>query len=498
MRQLTGLDATFLHMESSTMFGHVSGLAMYSRPSADFDPYRVVYERFEALAGRVEPLHQKLLEVPLGLDHPYWITDDDFDLDYHVRHLGLAPPGDQRQLADQVARIFGRALDRSRPLWEVYVIEGLADGRWALMTKFHHSSIDGGAGVVLLNMLTDSTPDATPDLTLVPIEPESVPTPTELVRRGVSKLAVNPVRALRLQLRVAQGVADSVGFQPASQITRQVRRTVRAITRRPDDEHPSAEERVRLPLTPAPPTPWNKSITAHRRFAMRSAPLDTLRALKSASGGTVNDIVMAVCTGALRNYLLRHDALPDRPLRAMVPVSFRTGEEDVTWTNLVSGIIAEIPTDCDDPRERVRRCHEAMEAAKRQFELIPADTIAQGAQATSPILATAATRLASRLRWADRANLLPNNVVISNVPGPRAPMWLGGARMENYIPISIVTDGMGLNITVHSYLDRLDFGLIACRELVPDLWDLLDMHFEEIALLCDVYGVDHDLVAGTN
>ena len=474
------------------MFGHVSGLALYSRPSADFDPYRVVHERFEALAGRVEPLHQRLLEVPLGLDHPYWVTDDDFDLDYHVRHLGLAPPGDERQLADQVARIFGRALDRQRPLWEVYVIEGLADGRWALMTKFHHSSIDGGAGVVLLNMLTDTSPDAEPDLTPVPIEAEEIPKPSELIQRGVAKLVADPVRALRLQLRVAQGVADSVGFRPASQITRQVRRTVRAVTRRPDEEHPTAEQRVKLPLTPAPPTPWNKTITAHRRFAMRSASLDTLRALKSASGGTVNDIVMAVCTGALRSYLVHHDALPDRPLRAMVPVSFRTGEEDVPWTNMVSGIIADLPTDRDDPRDRVEACHEAMEAAKRQFELLPADTIAQGAQATSPLLATAAARLASRLRWADRANLLPNNVVISNVPGPRSPLWLGGARMENYVPISIVTDGMGLNITVHSYLDRLDFGLIACRELVPDLWALLDMHFDEIALLCDVYGVAFD------
>jgi WS/DGAT/MGAT family acyltransferase len=222
---------------------------------------------------------------------------------------------------------------------------------------------------------------------------------------------------------------------------------------------------------------------------MRSASLDTVRALKKASGGTVNDIVMAVCTGALRSYLLHHDALPDRPLRAMVPVSFRTGAEEVPWTNMVTGIIADLPTDMADPRERVRRCHEAMESAKRQFELIPADTIAEGAQATSPILATAATRLASRLRWADRANLLPNNVVISNVPGPRTPLWLGGAQMENYIPISIVTDGMGLNITVHSYLDRLAFGLIACRDLVPDLWELLDMHFAELALLCDTYGV---------
>jgi len=489
MRQLTGLDATFLHMESSTMFGHVSGLALYSRPSADFDPYAVVHERFESLAGRVAPLHEKLLEVPLGIDHPYWVVDEDFDLDYHVRHLGLAPPGDDRQLADQVARIFGRALDRSRPLWEVYVIEGLADGRWALMTKFHHSSIDGGAGVVLLNMLTDTTPDARPDLTPVPIEPEPTPTSAALFQRGLSKLVSNPVRSLRLQLRVAQGLADSVGFRPASQVTRQVRRTVRAVTRRPEEERTEAENRVRLPISPAPATPWNKSITSHRRFAMGSASLDTLRALKDASGGTVNDIVMAVCTGALRSYLLGHDALPDRPLRARVPVSFRTGEEDVPWTNMVSGIIADLPTNCDDPRQRVALCHEAMEAAKRQFELIPADTIAYGAQATSPILATAAARLASRLRWADRANLLPNNVVISNVPGPRSPMWLSGARMENYIPISIVTDGMGLNITVHSYLDRLDFGLIACRELVPDVWDLLEMHMEEIALLCDVYGV---------
>ncbi|NCX17177.1 MAG: wax ester/triacylglycerol synthase family O-acyltransferase, partial [Acidimicrobiia bacterium] len=202
MRQLSGLDATFLHMETSTTFGHVSGLALYTRPSPDFDPYAVVLERFAALAGRVEPLHQKLLEVPFGIDHPYWVVDNEFDLKFHVRHLGLAPPGDEQQLSDQVARIFGRALDRTRPLWEVYVIEGLADGRWALMTKFHHSAIDGGAGVVLLNMLTDTSPDATPDLTPTPIVAETPPSAGELLQRGISKLVTNPVRTLRLQLRV--------------------------------------------------------------------------------------------------------------------------------------------------------------------------------------------------------------------------------------------------------------------------------------------------------
>ena len=476
-------------MESNTTFGHVSGLGLYSRPTPDFDPYTVVFERFEALAGHVGPLHQKLHSVPLGLDHPYWVADENFDLEYHVRHLGLAPPGNETQLTEQVARIFGRALDRTRPLWEVYVIEGLEDGRWALMTKFHHSSIDGGAGVVLLNMLTDTSPEPRNDYSPVPVPEESAPSDSEMLRTALAKLAVNPVRSLRLQLRVMQGLMDSTGFAPASQVTRAVRRTVRTVTRRPDMEHPTAADRVRLPLTPAPPTPWNRTITAHRRFAMRSASLDTLKALKTASGGTVNDIVMAICTGALRTYLQRHGALPDRPLRAMVPVSFRTGEEEVPWTNMVSGIVADLPTDCDDPVERVHLCHEAMEVAKRQFELIPADAIAQGAQATSPLLATAATRLASSLRWADRANVLPTNVVISNVPGPRTPLWFGGAQLENYVPLSIVTDGMGLNITVHSYLDRLDFGLIACRELVPDLWDLLDMHFDEMDSLCRAFGV---------
>ena len=490
MRQLTGLDATFLHMETSTTFGHVSGLGLYSRPTPDFDPYAVVYRRFEALAGSVGPLHQKLRRVPFGLDHPYWVPDENFDLEFHVRHLGLAPPGSEEQLTEQAARIFGRQLDRSRPLWEVYVIEGLADGRWALMTKFHHSAIDGGAGVVLLNMITDSSPDAPFEPVETAIPDGHGPSEMEMLRTAVAKIATDPVKQVRLQLRVAQSLADSFGLTSASKVAGSIRSAVRNVVRRQHAERPTAVERVKLPITPAPPTPWNRTITAHRRIAMRSASLETLKRLKTASGGTVNDIVMAICTGALRTYLDGHGVLPDRPLRAMVPVSFRTGEEEVPWTNMVSGIVADLPTDCADPVERVRLCHEAMEAAKRQFELVPADALAMGAQATSPFLAAAAARLASSLRWADRANVLPTNVVISNVPGPRTPLYFGAARLENYVPLSIVTDGMGLNITVHSYLDKLDFGLVACRELVPDLWDLLDMHFDEISVLCAAFGVD--------
>ncbi len=184
-----------------------------------------------------------------------------------------------------------------------------------------------------------------------------------------------------------------------------------------------------------------------------------------------------------------HDALPDEPLRAMVPVSIRTGDEEDPWTNRVGGIIADLPTNCDDPLERLRRCHEAMNEAKRQMDVLPAEAIAELAQVAPPLAATAAMRLQSRLRLADRVNL-PVNVVISNVPGPRHALYFAGARMTNYIPVSTIADDMGLNITVHSYLDRLDFGLIADRELVPDLWDLVDLHIDEIGRLFEATGAE--------
>ncbi len=243
-----------------------------------------------------------------------------------------------------------------------------------------------------------------------------------------------------------------------------------------------------MPLTPAPPTPWNKSVGPHRRFAMRSTPLSNIKRLKEATGGTVNDVVMAVCAGALREYLLRHDALPAEPLRAMVPVSIRTGMEEDPWTNRVSSIVAELPTDCDDPVERVTRCRAAMEVAKRQMDLVPATTLTEATDVTSPVIAGAAIRLMARL--SDRVNL-PVNVVISNVPGPREALYFAGCKLDHYIPVSTISNGVGLNITVHSYEDRLDFGLVADRDLVPDLWDLVDLHIDEIDRLFEASGAEY-------
>jgi diacylglycerol O-acyltransferase len=488
VKQLSGLDASFLYMETPNTYGHVNGLAIYERPSPDFDPYQAAYDRFNALIGRLEPMRRRLVEVPFQLDHPYWIDDPDFDLNFHVRHLGLAPPGGADQLAEQVARIVGRRMDRSRPLWEAYVIEGLADGRWAMLTKTHHATIDGASGVLLLNMLTDPSADA-PWPEHADWAGEPVPSDRDLLERTMRNLALNPVKGMRLSLRMVRNFAEVAGIDSVSAIAGQARDLLKSMAVGGEVDTPEPTHRVRIPLSPAPPTPFNRSITPHRRFAMRSTALANIKALKEATGCTVNDVVMAICTGALREYLLRHDALPEEPLRAMVPVSIRTGLEEDPWTNRVGAIIADLPTNCEDPLERLRRCHDAMNEAKRQMDVLPADDIAELAQVAPPLAATAAMRLQSRLRLADRMNL-PTNVVISNVPGPRNALYFAGAKMTNYIPVSTIADDMGLNITVHSYLDRLDFGLISDRELIPDLWDLVDLHIDEIERLFEATGAE--------
>jgi diacylglycerol O-acyltransferase len=489
VKQLSGLDASFLYMETPTTYGHVNGLSIYERPSPDFSPYRAVYERFGSLVGHIEPFRRRLVDVPFGLDHPYWIDDPNFDLDYHVREIGLAPPGAADQLAEQVARIIGRPMDRRHPLWEVYVIEGLGDGRWALLSKTHHATIDGAAGVMMMQMFNQPDPDAPWPYEPIEWEGEEIPSDRELLRRTAKHLAMNPVKAARLQLRLVRNFASAAGLDSVSGAAARSRQLLASAAGRTEQADALNDQlgRISLPSIQAPPTPWNHNIGPHRRFAMRSVSLANIKALKDATGGTVNDVVMAICTGALREYLLRHDALPEAPLQAMVPVSIRTGEEADPWTNRVSSIFAVIPTDCADPLERVARCRRAMVDAKHQLDLVPADALAEATDYTSPVVATAAVRLVARL--SDRVNL-PANVVISNVPGPRQPLYFAGAKLDHYIPVSTISSGLGLNITVHSYEDRLDFGLVADRDLVPDLWDLADLHVDEVKNLFDATGAD--------
>jgi diacylglycerol O-acyltransferase len=485
VKQLSGFDAAMLYMETSTTFCHVAGLMIFETPSPDFDPHAAVYAKFASLVGELEPLRRRLKEVPLGLDHPYWVADADVDLGFHIRKIHLARPGMVDQLAELVSRLVGQPMDRSRPLWEVYVIDRLQSGRWALLSKYHHATIDGAAGQIMVEAFTDVKPDAPAPGPGPSWELEPLPRDVELLRRAVGNLVTHPFKAMRLGTRIVRQLADSAGIDSVSGAAARAGAGIKAVARLGKEDGP----RIALPITTAPPTPWNKSITAKRRFAMCTTSLNNVKRLKDATGGTVNDIILAICAGGLRQYLLAHDALPDRPLRAMVPVSVRTGEEEDPWTNRVSAIAADLPTDCADPLERITRCREAMLDAKRRLDLVPATQLMDVTQFSTPVLATAALRLLSRLRLADRI-AQPFNLLISNVPGSRQPLYFAGAQLCHTFPVSIVADGQGLNITVASYLDRLDFGFIVDRELVPDVWHLADMHLEEIGRLFEATGAE--------
>lgn len=474
MQQLTGLDTSFLNLETRTTYGHVCGLAIFdpstaSVPATFEDTKQLIRDRIHLLP----PYRRRLVEVPFGLDHPYWIEDPDFDLDFHVRHMGLPPPGDQRQLAEQVARIVARPLDRSRPLWELYVIEGLENGYVAQLTKIHHCAIDGVSGAEILATLLDLTPEPRQvDPPRRPWRPEPEPTEIEMWARGVWAIAGTPRKGFRLArqaMRYLPALSKSLGFGalPGEDIFN------RAMGRKPA---PMLSESS----TPAPHSVFNAEISPHRRFAFGSLSLEEVKEIKKARDVTVNDVVMAVCAGALRSYLEERKELPADPLVAMVPVSVRTEEQQGTFGNQVSSMTASLHTHIADPLQRLDRIHESMLIAKEHHKALPATLLQDFAQFAPPAVAARAARVVARAavdNWMD----LPFNVVISNVPGPQFPIYGIGARLVANYPVSAINDGIGLNITVQSYNGSLDFGLIACRELMPDLWDLMDQLHRSLA-----------------
>ncbi|HZT65017.1 MAG TPA: wax ester/triacylglycerol synthase family O-acyltransferase [Acidimicrobiales bacterium] len=492
MKQLSGLDASFLYMETASQFGHVSGLSIFARPDKpDYEPLTAWRSQIEARLHTLEPLRRRLVWVPFALDHPYWIEDPDFDLDYHVRHTAVPPPGRDEQLAELVARIVGRPLDRSRPLWETYVIEGLANDTFAVLTKVHHATVDGASGAELLTMMLDSSEEG--DHVPPPEQewrPEPPPSDVEVLTRAVANLVRKPGRGILLTAGTIRELGRTTRNPVMAEFGRQLRNSLRGplgaalnLGRRRDDPDPPP----RLPSLMAPRTIFNRPISAHRRFALRSTSLESVKQVKNELGATVNDVVMAVCAGALRTWLASHNALPDAPLVAMVPVSVRTGEETDKWTNRVSALAAVLPTDEPDPVERVRRVHEAMVSAKELWNALPAERLTDFSQFPSPAVFARAMRLATRVA---ARTVSPFNLVISNVPGPRHPLYAAGARLVHYYPVSTIIDGQGLNITVQSYLDTLDFGLVACRELVPDLWALADGIVDDLEQLAKAANVD--------
>ncbi len=472
MQQLTGLDAAFLAMETHAVFGHVGSVCVLD-PSTSPGPVTLqsVTAMIEERLHLIPPFRRRLVQVPLGLDQPYWIEDPDFDIEYHVRELALPAPGDDRQLAEQAARLHARPLDRSRPLWELYLIHGLADGRIAIYSKVHHAAIDGVSGSDLLTAILDLTPEGR--AVVPPAEEwrgENEPGAVAMLTRSAFSLAGHPVRAARL----TYGLARSLPALATSPARPRLPVLDRLLRRDADLVLQGAGLR-------APATPFNKAISPHRRWAFRSLPLDEVKAVKNLAGGTVNDVVMALSTGALRRWLLDHDALPDGPLVAAVPVSIRTAAEKGAIGNKVSTMIAPLPTHLSDPLERLEACTAAMRAAKDQHGALPATLLSDVTEFAMPALAGQAARLAARVRLVERVN--PFNLFISNVPGPGIPLYFAGCRLLGYYPLSAIADGQGLNITVCSLSGQLHFGLIADRELVPDLDVMMGYLAEELEVL---------------
>jgi len=467
MQQLSGLDASFLYMETGAQFGHVGSLTLYDpREARDGSMYHALRHTLPERLHLLPPFRRRIVEVPFGLDHPYWIEDPNFDLDFHMRHIAVPPPGTNEQLAELVSHLHALPLDRSRPLWQLWVIEGLESGQTALYVKVHHCTIDGVSGVEMTSTLLDRTREgAAPPPALTRWRPERIPGDGEMLARGLAGLALQPGKAVRFAIRTARdlpGIAPMLApFADAM-----------GLGRLPWPFGPRRTEQVdapRLPQTAAPHTSFNRSITPHRRFSFITLSLEDARRVRKAFGTTLNDVVMAMCAGALRRYLEERGELPDEALIASVPVSVRSASEKATYSNRVTAVMAELATDEPDPVKRLKRIHESMRSAKELQEAIPATLLQDFTQFATPALFAQAARIAARLRIADRMRP-PFNLIISNVPGPREPLYCGGAQMRTYYPVSAVAEGQGMNITVQSYLDQLDFGVITCRELVSDPW----------------------------
>ena len=473
MRQLTSLDAQFLAMETPRTWGHVSGLAVYdpsTTPSGQLtleDVSRLVSQRLHLLP----PFRWRLVWVPFGLDHPYWIEDPYFDLDFHVRESAVPPPGDDRQLAETVSRIVARPLDRRHPLWELYVIHGIEGGRVGILTKMHHAAIDGVSGAEISTILLDVLPEGR-DVPPPPArEPgERKPGQFEMLARGVLGAPRQPLRALRTLPTIVPNLgglpgADAVPVVPT--VGRAASRVRRLISGSRDGEV------LERPSTPVPRTRFNTRISPHRRFSFAQLSLERIKAIKNELGITVNDVVVAICASALRKWLLEHDELPDEPLVAMVPVSVRTQEQMGTFGNRVSAMFVPIPTDEPDPRQRLMRAHEIMAGAKDRHRALPATLLQDVTQFVPPAIFARATRVVTQLSALPRVRPALN-LVISNVPGPREPLYMAGAKMVANYPVSVITDGVGLNITCMSYLDHVDFGIVVDRDVVDDVWPLMD------------------------
>ncbi|MGE0668887.1 MAG: wax ester/triacylglycerol synthase family O-acyltransferase [Sphingomonadales bacterium] len=463
IQKLSGMDASWLHFESEDVPLHVASCPIFQLPEGtDAETFfRQVKELVKQRAPALKNYRIRRVDTPFGLDHPVWHDDvANIDFDYHIRRVRLPKPGSLEQLEAACSRIAAAPMDMNRPLWEYHLIEGLQGNRVCLVIKIHHAVIDGESGVMQLDMIMDPTPE--PRQVVLP---DGLPSGTEaphmweLLSDAFLRFMQQPLTMLEALPRMAEA-ANNYSTVMMDRLT-------------------NGEQLGRA----APPTSFNRAISRSRRYVMASMPLDEAKAIKNALKVTLNDVVMSVCAGALRRYLLRTGGQAGEELLAMVPVSLRRGDAATDHMGtLVTGMVCGLATDIDDPVDRLRAINKRSRAAKAEVEATKGAMIQNYNIAGAPLALRLASQLYGGLRLADLVRPM-FNVTISNVAGPRVPLYLNGARMLHYHPLSLVTHGLGLNITVQSYCDTLDFGLISCARLLPDLAELRDdllASFEEL------------------
>jgi diacylglycerol O-acyltransferase len=462
MERLSGLDASFLYLETSAQLLHVCGVIVLDPKTIpgggyDFDEFR---DELERRITDVPMFHRKLKQVPLGIDHPVWVIDDDFDIDRHVHRMAVPSPGGEQELADLCGHLAGIPLDRSRPLWEFFVIEGLESGKVAVFTKMHHSTVDGVSGANAISYLCSLEPDA-PPIESAPKDQRQPRTPsdTELLARGVVTSLAKPVQMAKMVAPTANVLTRTIGRARSGTA-------------------------MAAPLT-APRTSFNGTITGHRTIALEDMSLEKIKEIKrSVDGATVNDVVITLCGGALRRYLEERNELPSTSLLASVPVSVREESKKTGGSNKVSTIFSRLGTDVADPLERLKEVSAANHNAKDHHKTIPADTLQDWAEFAAPRTFGLAVRMVSSLGLADSGPVI-HNLVISNVPGPPVPLFFMGAKIEGLYPLGPIFHGAGLNITVMSSESQMHVGAIGCRELVPQPWKLTEKFPEELEALYD-------------
>ncbi len=448
MRRLGGADALLLYLETPRAYMHTLKIAIADpceEPGGwSFERYR---ERFQSRLHRVPPLRWKLAPTPLGLHHPLWIEDEDFNVDYHFRRVACPAPGDRRALCELISQVYAWPMDRSRPLWVLWVVEGLEDGRVATVMIVHHAYVDGVAAAYLLQQLCNREPGGEVPGPSQPWQPEPWPPPWK---------------------RAAWALRDL-----PKMLLQEVPKTARGLRRRLELDTSRRREGRPAPPSPgaAPVTPLSVLLSHGRTFVCESFPLDDVRRVRTSFGVTINDVFLACCAGALRRFLEDLGFDPDStPLVASVPLSQRAPEELELLGNRTSVDYLWLRTDVADPVERLFACHESASEMKRHFQATKGSDLGSVAHVLPP----AASRLMNRFLRSKQGRLsVFANVVLSNVPGPREPLWFGHSKVENWYSMGQIFDGTPLNMTMWSYAGQVNLGVLADRAVVPDGWVLV-------------------------